>query len=43
VAAEVRSYPGVGHLGLALALRKDDPALPVMADSIAFIRRCPPR
>lgn len=43
VPADLKTYPGVGHLRLALALRKDDPALPVMADSIAFVRRCPPR
>lgn len=43
VPAEVKLYPGVGHLRLALALRKDDPALPVMADSIAFVRQCQPR
>ena len=43
VPAELKIYPGVGHLRLALALRKDDPALPVMADSIAFVRQCQPR
>lgn len=43
VPVELKIYPGVGHLRLALALRKDDPALPVMADSIAFVRQCPAR
>lgn len=43
VPAQAKLYPDVGHLRLALALRKDDPALPVMADSIAFVRQCRPR
>ncbi|MFC6841863.1 alpha/beta hydrolase [Xanthomonas theicola] len=43
VPAELKTYPGVGHLRLVLALRKDAPALPVMADSIAFVRQCPAR
>ncbi|MCC4593191.1 alpha/beta hydrolase [Xanthomonas campestris pv. cannae] len=43
VPAELKTYPGVGHMRLVLALRKDDPALPVMADSIAFVRACPAR
>ncbi|MDQ1092835.1 acetyl esterase/lipase [Xanthomonas sacchari] len=43
VPATLKTYPGVGHMRLVLALRKDDPALPVMADSIAFVRACPAR
>ncbi|WP_045727251.1 alpha/beta hydrolase [Xanthomonas sp. GPE 39] len=43
VPAELKTYSGVSHMGVLLALRKDDPALPVMTDSIAFVRRCPAR
>ncbi|CAD1792496.1 alpha/beta hydrolase [Xanthomonas arboricola pv. juglandis] len=38
--AELKIYPGMGHLGLVLALRKSPERSPVLRDTLQFLRQC---
>ncbi|KER82735.1 alpha/beta hydrolase [Xanthomonas arboricola] len=38
--AELKVYPGMGHLGIVLALRKPPERSPVLRDTLQFLRQC---
>ncbi|MBB5863440.1 alpha/beta hydrolase [Xanthomonas sp. 3058] len=38
--AELKVYPGMGHLGIVLALRKSPERSPVLRDTLQFLRQC---
>ncbi|RBD05741.1 alpha/beta hydrolase, partial [Xanthomonas oryzae pv. oryzae] len=38
--AELKVYPGIGHLGILLALRQPPERSQVLSDTLQFVRQC---